>query len=339
MAAPAQPHHGPAHGRGPVVGPVSLPLAAPTSGGRVTAHDDTAPATFDDLVARLHERRSDLTPSQRLLAERVMADPETVAFMTVAELASAVGVNESTVVRFATSLGLDGYPGLTRLCRDRLRHEAQLLRRFSSLQALAADTHDPLELPDDYDPLAVAAANDQANIARSMARIDRETWSESVTAMAGAPRVHVLGQRKCHSVAHLLGYLLRMARDDVETLDSGAATLIEELRRVQPGDCFVAISVHRYSRDTVRALEWARSRGATTVALTDNPSSPLARLADHSFHLDTTGVAVLRSVTAFITLAQALANAVAVERGDSTQATLSEEETLLDRFEIYENGP
>ena len=63
-------------------------------------------------------------PAQRLLAERVMADPEGVAFMTVSELATVTGVNESTVVRFASGLGLDGYPGLTRLCRAMLRAEA-----------------------------------------------------------------------------------------------------------------------------------------------------------------------------------------------------------------------
>lgn len=305
----------------------------------MTTRDDAPPDTFDDLVALLHQRRGDLTPSQRLLADRVMVDPETVAFMTVTELASAVGVNESTVVRFATSLGLDGYPGLTRLCRARLREEAQLLRRFTSMQALATETHDPLELPADYDPLDVAAAFDQANIARSLARIDRATWSRSVAALADAPRVHILALRKCHAVGYLLGYLLRMARDDVETLGAGGSTLVEELRQVRAGDCFVAVSVHRYSRATVRGFDWARSQGATTIALTDNPASPLTHAADHGFHLDTTGVAVLRSLTAFTTLVQALANAVAVERGPLTRETLQAEEALLDRFEIYEHGP
>jgi DNA-binding MurR/RpiR family transcriptional regulator len=304
----------------------------------VTKEQAASPATFDELVSQLQRRLPDLTPSQRLLAERVMADPETVAFMTITELASAVGVNESTVVRFATGLGLDGYPGLTRLCRERLRREAQLLRRFSSLQALATESRDPLDLPADFDPLDVAAACDQANIARSLARVDRPTWSRTVSALAGAPRVHVMGLRKCHAVAFLLGYLLRLVRDEVATLDQAGGTLAEDLRRVQPGDCFVAISIHRYSRDTVRAFEWARGRGATTVALTDNPSSPLAQAADHAFYVDTTGVAVLRSVTAFTALVQALANAVAVERGTRTRDALVVEEELLDALDVYERG-
>lgn len=76
-----------------------------------------------------------------------------------------------------------------------------------------------------------------------------------------------------------------------------------------------------------------------TVALTDNPSSPLAAAADHTFYVETAGVAVLRSLTAFTSLAQALANAVAAAGGSSTRAALGVEEALLDELEVYEPVP
>src|SRR5690606_22782933 len=112
----------------------------------VMAETNTAPETFDELAALLRTRMPQLTRSQQLLAERVLSDPEGVAFMTVTELAKSVGINESTVVRFAAGLGLDGYPGLARLCRERLREQAQLLRRFANVESLAAQARDPLEL-------------------------------------------------------------------------------------------------------------------------------------------------------------------------------------------------
>lgn len=297
----------------------------------------TPPATFDELVAVLQRRLPDLTPAQRLLAERVMADPEGVAFMTVGELAGATGVNESTVVRFASGLGLDGYPGLARLCRALLRTEAQLLRRFGHLGAVtgAGGPGGPPGAGDE-DPLALAAAHDQANIARTLARIDRARWSEAVEVLAAAPRVHVLGLRKCHGVAHLLGQLLRTVRDDVDILGGGPGTLPEELRRVRPGDGFVGIAIHRYTRATVRAFRLAGQRGAATVALTDNPASPLAVAADHAFYAETTGVGVLRSLTAFTALVQALAGAVAAAGGDRTLAVLGGEEAVLEALAVYE---
>ncbi len=295
----------------------------------VMAETNTAPETFDELAALLRTRMPQLTRSQQLLAERVLSDPEGVAFMTVTELAKSVGINESTVVRFAAGLGLDGYPGLARLCRERLREQAQLLRRFANVESLAAQARDPLEL---------AVAFDQANIARSMARVDRPAWDQAVEALATAPRVHVLGLRKCYSVVHLFGYLLGLVREDVRVLGGAHATLTDELRRVQQGDCFVAASIHRYSADTVRAFEWAAKRGATAIALTDNPASPLAQSATHAFYLDTTGVSVLRSMTAFVVFVQAMATAVAAARGTEARSSLLVEEELLDTFGVYHGG-
>ncbi|MFG2530920.1 MurR/RpiR family transcriptional regulator [Streptomyces sp. NPDC048516] len=293
----------------------------------MASQPQSPPQTYDELIAVLHARTTTLTRSQRLLADRVMADPEGVAFMTVSELASAVGVNEATVVRFATSLGLEGYPGLTRLCRERLREQAQLLRRYNQLQQLTAEGGDPLER---------AVALDQANIARTFARINPELWQVAVKAIADGPRVHVMGLRKCHAPAYLLSYLLRMLREEVYTVTGAAGSLTDELRGVQDGDCFVAVSIHRYSAETVKAAAWARSRGAFCLALTDNPSSPLATTADQAFYVDAAGPSVLRSLTAFTSLVQALATGVAQARGHEARSTLLREEELLETFSVYE---
>lgn len=287
----------------------------------------TPPRTYDELLAELHRRGSALTRSQRLLADRVMADPEGVAFMTVSELAAAVGVNEATVVRFASGLGLEGYPGLTRLCRERLREQAQLLRRYNNLEQLGVEGADLLER---------TVALDRANITRTFAQVAPDAWEEAVRALAEAPRVHVMGLRKCHAPAYLLGYLLGMLREDVETVTGGAGALTDELRRIREGDAFVALSIHRYSAETVRAAAWAQARGARCLALTDNPSSPLATTAGQVFYVDAAGPAVLRSLTAFTSLVQALAAGVAQELGHEARSTLLREEQLLEEFGVYE---
>ncbi|WP_032404180.1 MurR/RpiR family transcriptional regulator [Rhodococcoides fascians] len=290
----------------------------------------TGPQTFDDLMMLIRKRQAALSPSHRKLADRVQADPEGVAFMTVSDLASAVGVNEATVVRFATGLGLKGYPGLTRLCRERLQEQAQLLRRFDHLEHLTVEGASLLER---------TVALDQANIARTFARIDDATWQSAVHHLADAPRVHVMGLRKCHAPAYLLGYLLRMLREEVATVSAGQGTLTDDLRRVRPGDCFVSMSIHRYSADTVRAAEWAKSVGAHVVTLTDNPGSPLASTADDAFFLDASSASVLRSMTAFTSVVQALTAGVAQIHGHEVRATLLEEEKLLRDFGVYNSEP
>jgi DNA-binding MurR/RpiR family transcriptional regulator len=98
-------------------------------------------------------------------------------------------------------------------------------------------------------------------------------------------------------------------------------------------------SIHPYSSDTVAALELAYDARASTLALTDNPASPLVRLATWSLLVDTASVGVLRSMTAFVALVQALASAFATRQGTSSRDALAVEEALLERFHVYAQEP
>ncbi|MFC4003565.1 MurR/RpiR family transcriptional regulator [Prauserella oleivorans] len=292
---------------------------------------DAPPRTFDELAERLRRALPELSRSHRLLAQRVLADPEGVAFMTVSELASAVGVNEATVVRFAAAAGFKGFPQLKSVCRERLREQAHLLRRFETLE----------QQPDAQAALPRQAAElDAANIARTFARLDSASWEAGVRLLADAPRVHVLGLRKCHAPAYLLGYLLGMVREGVHTIGGEAGLLIDGLRRVKKGDTFVAVSVHRYTAETVRATTWAAKQGARCLVLTDNASSPLVPSAELTLYADAAGPSVLRSVTAFTALVQALAAGVAAAAGHNARDTLELDEQLFAEFGVYDRqGP
>ncbi|MCB1247111.1 MAG: MurR/RpiR family transcriptional regulator, partial [Acidimicrobiia bacterium] len=75
----------------------------------MTPPEPSSTASLADLVAAVGDR---LTPSEEALARTVLADPTVVAFGTVADLARHVDVSAPTVVRFARTLGFDGYADL-----------------------------------------------------------------------------------------------------------------------------------------------------------------------------------------------------------------------------------
>lgn len=293
-----------------------------------TKSTPAAPATHKELTDMLRKNWSSLSPSQRRIAERILSDSEAVAFMTINELASSAGVNEATVVRFAGRLGFRGYPALQQLCQEYLRDQAQLLRRFENLEQLALTGGDLFER---------TASFDQANITRTFARIDQRTWESVVDALDTARRVHVMGQRKLHTPAYLLGYLLGMVREDVETVTGHVGMLPESLRRVEADDCFVAMAIHRYPADTVKATRWARKRGAHVVVLTDHPGSPLVSHAHDALYIEVASTGVMRSMTAFVSVVQALSTAVAQDPGTKTRDTLQQEEELLQSLGVYQS--
>jgi DNA-binding MurR/RpiR family transcriptional regulator len=284
------------------------------------------PRNYAELRAELQARMPTLAAGQRRIARVLLADPEATAFRSIGETAKVCEVHESSLVRFASSLGLVGYPALVRLCRQQLAEQAQLVRRFEQ----AAELNDGDEL------LGAVVEHDQQNIARTFARLDQTTWDRTLDLLTEAEHVYVMGLRKCFTVAYLLAYLLRMVRPGVRQFAPSAGMLADDLRDLRAGDVFVALSIHRYTADTVRALAEAKRRGLRTVALTDNAASPLVPHADLTCYVETGGVTVLRSLSAFVSLVQALATGVALRSGTTSRSELLQDEALLDEFDVYD---
>lgn len=283
------------------------------------------PRDYAELRAELQARMPTLAAGQRRIARVLLADPEATAFRSIGETAKVADVHESSLVRFAAAFGLSGYPALVRLCREQLAEQAQLVRRFEQ----AAELTGPEAL------LGSVVEHDRQNIARTFARLDKDTWDEAVALLTDARHVYVLGLRKCFAVAYLLAYLLRLVRPGVRQLTPSAGMLADDLRDLEADDVFVALSIHRYTADTVRAIAEAKRRGLGTLALTDNPASPLVPHADLTCYVETGGVTVLRSLSAFVSVAQALATGVALRSGTTTRSELLLDEQLLDSFDVY----
>lgn len=285
----------------------------------------TAPKTYEDLRELLQEKLETLPQAQRRMAEVVLADPEGTAFRTIAETAQVANVHQSSLVRFARTLGLPGYPALVRLCREQLAEQAQLVRRFEE-----AEHHG-----DSGNFLNAVVEHDQQNLSRTFARIEPQEWDKAVRLLAESNAVHVMGARKCLAVAELMSYLLHLVRPDVHLMASPAGGLVDQLRDLQAGQAFVGISIRRYTADTIRAAQYAHKQGLQVIALTDDPASPLASEADVTFYIETPGVTILRSLVAFVSLVQALSTSVALYKGARTRAELLEDETLLQEFHVY----
>ncbi|HVV11711.1 MurR/RpiR family transcriptional regulator [Amycolatopsis sp.] len=271
----------------------------------------TPPGSYQELTELLRGRLPKMASGQLRIAHLVLADPEGTAYRGISEAARIAEVHESSISRFASSLGLQGYPAIMELCRVWLAEQAQRARRTE-------DTGH--ESPGGV--LSAALEQEQENLARTFGRLDRTAWLQAVSLLAEAKRVHVLGLRESAPVAELLARRLRARRIGDE--------LIDELRGLADGDVLVAVSVRRYAADTVRAAEHARERGVPVVALTDNAASPLVESAEAALFAETVGVGGFHSLTAIAALAQALGQEVVLRRGEH-----DDEDDLPKTFDFY----
>ena len=226
-----------------------------------------------ELLPRLRGLAPSLVPSQRRVAEQILADPSTAATLTISELAAAADTSETTVVRLCRQLGVRGYRDLrVALAGEGGRAQERAGSREIGPDIAASDSLDVV--------IAKITYADSEAIADTARLLDRAELGAVVDALVVAPRVDVFGVGASAFVAmDLQQKLHRIGLISFSWADQHAALTAAALLR--PGDVAIGVSHTGSTKDTVETIDLARANGAITVALTSVPRSPLADAVHH----------------------------------------------------------
>lgn len=222
------------------------------------------------LLVRVRALLPSRPPAEQRVARRVLSDPTGAAALTISELAVAAATSETTVLRLCKALGLAGYPQL------RLALAAEAGGRGAP-EEVGSEIGPADSLADVIQKVAYA---DARAVEETAQQLDAEALGSVVDALAGACRVDLYGVGASAFVALDLQQKLHRIRR-VCFAWSDAHVALTSAALLGPGDVAVGISHRGTTTETVEALERAAEGGATTVALTNFPRSPLAAVADH----------------------------------------------------------
>jgi len=283
-----------------------------------------------DILTAIQENMHTFSKGQRKIANFILESYDKAAFMTASRLGKRVGVSESTVVRFAFELGYDGYPDMQRSLQKMIRN------RLTTIQRIEV-TKDRLE---DQDLLSVVLQSDIDKIRVTLEELDRESFEQVVDAIVSARKIYIIGVRSSASIASFLYFYFNLIFENVALVSAHTASeMFESLFRVGEGDVVVGISFPRYSSRTVRAMSFARDRGATTVAITDSESSPLASISRHTLTARSDMASFVDSLVAPLSLVNALLVAVSQRKNEDLANTFNSLEDIWDEYGVYEKVP
>jgi DNA-binding MurR/RpiR family transcriptional regulator len=244
------------------------PLAAPEPG-----QDDAGTAAAQSVLGRVRALLSDSSGALRRVATQVLADPAGAARATIVELAGRSGTSPATVTRFCRALGFKGYAALRLGIAGETGRAARPAGWAADIGREIQPT-DPLERV-----LGQVMAADTRALHETAAVLDMGAVGRVADAIAAAGRVDIYGISGSALVSAELQLCLHRIGitswwwTDVHNGLASAASLMS-------GDVAIGISHSGQTRQTVDLLAEAGSNGATTVALTTAPHSPLAELAD-----------------------------------------------------------
>ena len=124
----------------------------------------------NDLNARLAAMSMHFSKSQRALAAYLVDHCDKAAFLTANKLGEAVGVSESTVVRFAVRLGYEGYPELQRAVQELIRNRLTAVQRLDVTASLL----------DEQNVLKSVMREDIDRISTTLASVDAAVFDDAV---------------------------------------------------------------------------------------------------------------------------------------------------------------
>ncbi|WP_455582695.1 MurR/RpiR family transcriptional regulator, partial [Dysosmobacter sp.] len=167
--------------------------------------------------------------------------------------------------------------------------------------------------------------------------LDRDSFEQAVDAIVGARKIYVMGVRSSAAIATFLTFYLNLIFDNVVAVSANTASeVFENLLRVGKGDVVIGASFPRYSSRTVQAMNFARDRGATTVAITDSDASPLAPISTYTLKARSDMASFVDSLVAPLSLVNALLVAVSRKKNEDLTRTFQMLEQIWDEYGVYE---
>ena len=277
-----------------------------------------------NILLAMERDMDSFSKGRKRIARYILDHAERAASLTAGRLGELAQVSESTVVRFATELGYSGYPEMQKALQETLRSRLTAPERLRDADTRFSD------LP------GGVIRRDMETLREAAAKTSRADFENVVERILSARRVYILGVRTSSFVAEYLNFYLRFLLEQVTLVQSNAAgEIFERLFRIAPGDLMIAISFPRYSPVTVNTVKFARDRGASIVAVTDNAQSPVYPLSDASLLVPCEMISFVDSMVAPLSMMNALLAELGRRLDADASETFSRLEDIWNEYGVF----
>ena len=280
-------------------------------------------------VERIEAEMPQMSKGQKEIARFILSDYERAAYLTAAKIGEQTGVSESTVVRFTMELGYDGYPHFQKMLQEELKEKLTYLQRLNASKRYEGDPQ----------VLRSIMQTDIENLKYTMETVSTEAFSRAVQMILSARKIYLIGVRSASPLSSFMHFYFTLLFDDVRHIHTNSANeVFEQVLPIGPGDLIIGISFPRYSSRTIQSIKYARQRGASVLAITDKPGSPLADHADVALYARSEMASFVDSLTSPLSVINALIVAVGIHRREHIEQTFEALENLWDEYKVYDKG-
>lgn len=283
---------------------------------------------MEDFLYLIEKRKNEFSKGQKKIAEFITSNYDKAVYMTAAELGKKTGVSESTVVRFATMLGFDGYPELQSAIKKVAKENLSATKRLEVASSLFSKEKKSV--------LKYIMQSDSSRILNSLNKIDEKVFNQVINELIQAKKVYVLASRSSGVLGDFLCYHLNLMLNQVINVNlNNNSDVFSSLFRIEEEDVCLCFSFPRYGQKTIKAMSYAQGKNATTIAITDNAESPVAKISKFFLIADCDMLSIVDSLVAAMSLVNAILVAISVEKEIAVKKNYDTLEKLWNEENIY----
>lgn len=279
-----------------------------------------------DLIKNIQNKFNTLSKGQKLIANFIINNYDRAAFMTASDLGKAVGVSESTVVRFAITLGYSGYKEFRKELHELVKNKLTTVQRISMTD----------EYSSNINALKTVMQKDVENIQTTINEIDSVRFRESIDLILKAKQIYILGLRSSSFIAGYLGFYLKFLIKNSNVIVAGPNDVFEQLLQVDSNDVMIGISYPRYSKMALEAIDFAKKKGCKIISITDSLISPAAKDSDISLIASSEMLSFVDSLVAPMSLINALIISIGIEKKEEITTNFEELEDIWKNYNVYD---
>jgi len=281
-----------------------------------------------DIFQKIESCYKKMSKSHKKIADCILENYDQAVFMTAAKLGEKLEISESTVVRFASGIGFEGYPEFQEELRRCVKDKLNTVQKMDALYGKSSES----------EIITNVLNADIEKIQHTIEHLDVQAFETAVETILQARTVYIMGLRSNEPLAGFLQFYLNMIRENVVLLNtSSISETFEQMIRINEQDCFIGISFPRYSMRTLKAMEFANDRNAKVIAITDTIHSPMNLYSSCNLLARSDMVSIVDSLVAPLSVINALVVELCMKKPEEVRRNLEMLEDTWNNYQVYLN--
>lgn len=281
-----------------------------------------------NLIKNIQNNFNRMSKGQKIIAEFIINSYDKAAFMTAATLGANLNVSESTVVRFANTLGYSGYRELQKELQELIKNKLTTVQRLNLPDGISKGDNN----------LAKVMESDIDNIKKTITEIDINSLNRAVKLMTEGKQIYVIGLRSSSFLAGYLCFYLNFLFSNVKLITAGANDVFEQLVKADEKDVIIGITFPRYSKKTLEALDYSKGKGCSIITITDSLISPAASKSDVTLIARSDMISFIDSLVAPMSLINAFIIALGVAKKNDLSSYFEDLEKIWQEYNVYDEN-